>query len=120
MTCTNMTYAAEGGAEDYEEMWNFITMVWDMTDSNWDKEPSNRMFMKLFRYIAGVNKIYEEIDMTTPVLVTLQKIDNKMMFQRMCFYIPSKFQENPPQPLEMGVSIEKFKEMTVYVQKFGG
>ena len=30
----------------------------------------NKMFMKLFRYIAGVNKEREEVEMTVPVLTT--------------------------------------------------
>ena len=37
-----------------------------MNDKN-NKAPSSKMFMKLFRYIAGVNKESQEIEMTVPV-----------------------------------------------------
>ena len=33
------------------------------------KKPSNKMFMKLFRYISGVNQERQKIEMTTPVLM---------------------------------------------------
>jgi hypothetical protein len=36
----------------------------------WKDRPSSKMFMKLFRYISGVNKEREEVEMTVPVLNT--------------------------------------------------
>ena len=39
-------------------------------NKSWKERPSSKMFMKLFRYIAGVNKEREEVEMTVPVLNT--------------------------------------------------
>ena len=39
-------------------------------NKSWKERPSSKMFMKLFRYIAGVNKEREEVEMTVPVLTT--------------------------------------------------
>jgi len=36
----------------------------------WKDRPSSKMFMKMFRYISGVNKEREEVEMTVPVLNT--------------------------------------------------
>ena len=78
------------------------------------------MFMKLNRYISRVNNDYQEINMTTPVVVAMEKMEDMKMFQKMFFYIPSKFQQSPPEPLEIDVTIEKLQKMTVYVHEFGG
>merc|ERR1711973_939776 len=61
-----------------------------MAGKAWKKRPSSGMFMKLFRYISGVNSEQKEN------------------------------QQNPPLPTEDGVSIQQLDEMTVYVKEFGG
>ena len=38
----------------------------------------------------------------------------------MSFYLPEKYQENPPKPKEEGVYTESREEMEVYVRTFGG
>ena len=120
MVCANMTHQTLTEEEEYSGIWNLVNMVKKMTNGEGKKEPSNKMFMKLFRYISGVNVDYQEIEMTVPVLTTLEKMENLTMFQKMCFYIPSEFQDSPPQPLELGVTIEQLQKMTVYVHQFGG
>ena len=40
--------------------------------------------------------------------------------KRMCFYIPMKFQQSPPQPSDEAVSIETIGYDEVLVQTFGG
>ena len=62
------------------------------------KTPNSIMFMRLFRYISGVNQAQEEVAMTRPV-VDMHKVireDNigNMEMQLMCFYLPSKYQEH--------------------------
>ena len=39
-----------------------------MSKKNWKKKPSSEMFMRLFRYISGVNEQREKVEMTVPVL----------------------------------------------------
>ena len=40
--------------------------------------------------------------------------------QRMCFYIPSAFQENPPRPSDQDVQVVMIGYEEVVVQTFGG
>merc|ERR1719452_239134 len=58
--CTEMTYEkAEEDNEKEEEgsEWNVIKMMQEMMNKkSWKSRPSSKMFMKLFRYISGVNE----------------------------------------------------------------
>merc|ERR1712037_548422 len=58
--CTEATYDIEEENEEDEEgseEWNLVKMMQMMTNKkSWKKKPQNQMFMKLFRYISGVNK----------------------------------------------------------------
>merc|ERR1712083_1064235 len=71
-------------------------------------------FMKLFRYISGVNQQQEEVEMTSPVLSTIKLLENNMMTKEMCFYLEKKHQANPPTPVDDAVNIKeaaKFAEV---------
>merc|ERR1711942_283885 len=115
--CTEATYDDEG--EDSEEM-SLVKMMQMMTNKkSWKKKPENQMFMKLFRYISGVNKERQEIEMTVPVLSTMTPMEGKMKKQ-MCFYLTKEAQKNPPQPEDPDVKIDQNKEMVVFVKQFGG
>merc|ERR1711994_1059802 len=103
--CTEATYKME------KEM---------MSVKGWKNKPENKMFMKLFRYISGVNKEQEEVDMTVPVLSRMKMLDDGMVNKQMCFYLNKKHQANPPTPTDPAVKIEQNKEFTVYVHRFGG
>merc|ERR1712058_160993 len=88
--CTEATYdvedATEGNGNDSEE-WSLVKMMQMMTNKkSWKKKPENQMFMKLFRYISGVNKERQEIEMTVPVLSYMTPMEGKMKKQ-MCFYL---------------------------------
>jgi len=83
-------------------------------------KPENKMFLKLFRYIAGVNSEAQEIEMTVPVISKLAPSNDNKMTKEMCFYITKEFQENPPQPIDKDVVIKKSSERVVFVKKFGG
>ena len=64
--CTRMTYDAPDD-EDNEE-WSLERAIkWMTNKKSWKDRPQSKMFMKLFRYIAGVNKESQEIEMTVPV-----------------------------------------------------
>merc|ERR1712227_7457 len=96
--CTDVTYKMERDdsvSRDTNDF-NLIKMVQEMMRGKaWKNKPENKMFMKLFRYISGVNK-------------------------QMCFYLNKKHQANPPTPTDPAVKIEQNKEFTVYVHRFGG
>lgn len=122
--CTEMTY--ERSEEDNEEEetgseWNVIKMMQEMMNKkSWKSRPSSKMFMKLFRYISGVNEQTEEIEMTVPVLTQMTLQEDNMINKQMCFYLNKKHQENPPTPVDEDVKIEQNEEMTVFVHTFGG
>ena len=136
-----MTYdksEEDGDQEDSGNEWNVIMMMQKMmSKKSWKKKPSSKMFMKLFRfvspeiliffslsifsrYISGVNKQSEEIEMTVPVLTRMKLLENNMINKQMCFYLNKKHQENPPTPIDKDVAIIKNEEMTAYVHTFGG
>jgi len=99
-----------------------------MSDLKYKSEdrPANDMFMRMFRYIQGVNDRYEKIDMTIPVPTTHNTTSNKMESQEMCFWLGSKYRSNknnvePPIPIpSLGVQIGQKKGFTVFVREFGG
>jgi len=122
--CTQMTY--ERNEEDPVEkdggnQWSIIKMMQEMmSQKSWKNRPSSKMFMKLFRYISGVNQQSEEIEMTVPVLTRMILMEDNMINKQMCFYLNKKHQANPPTPVDPDVKIEQNEEMTVFVHTFGG
>eukprot|EP00088_Acartia_fossae_P002214 TRINITY_DN10879_c0_g1_i1.p1 TRINITY_DN10879_c0_g1~~TRINITY_DN10879_c0_g1_i1.p1 ORF type:complete len:361 (+),score=116.59 TRINITY_DN10879_c0_g1_i1:36-1118(+) len=96
-----------------------------MSSKRWKKTPQSVMFMQLFKYISGVNKEGQEVEMTRPVsthhAVKEQREGGDLEVQEMCFYIPQEHQANPPQPLDTSpVYIHTRPNMRVYVRRFGG
>merc|ERR1712038_1846392 len=79
-------------------------------------------FMRMFRYIQGVNSEYKEIKMTIPVPTTHIPTSDRMEKQQMCFWLGSKYRdEEPPQPVPgQKVDIRKEKGFNVYVREFPG
>ena len=107
--------------EEEGSQWNVIKMMQEMmSKKSWKSRPSSKMFMKLFRYISGVNEEQEEIEMTVPVLTRMTILEDKKINKQMCFYLNKAHQENPPTPTEEGVVIEQNQEFTVFVHTFGG
>merc|ERR1712147_43971 len=109
--CTELTYEMPEDKDDGE--WTLEkVMEWMSTSKSRKGKPENKMFLKLFRYIAGVNSEAQEIEMTVPVISKLAPSeDNK---------ITKEFQENPPQPIDKDVVIKKSSERVVFVKNFGG
>jgi len=118
--CTELEYEMDAEESDNTEWSLERVMKWISNKSSWKKKPESKMFMKLFRYIAGVNKDGQEIEMTVPVISKMAPMENNMMKKEMCFYITKEFQENPPQPIDDEVYLKKSTERVVFVKTFGG
>ena len=68
--CTELTYEMPEDKDDGE--WTLEkVMEWMSTSKSRKGKPENKMFLKLFRYIAGVNSEAQEIEMTVPVISKL-------------------------------------------------
>ena len=105
--------------EGYEER-RYTNVVFACTELVYMAEKEGgEMFNKLFGYISGFNSEAQEIELTVPVISKLVPSYN-MMHKAMCFYLPKKFQENPPQAIDKDVYIVKIKEWVVFVKNFGG
>merc|ERR1719245_1860077 len=69
-----------------------------MASKRWRNHHTSHMFKELFKYISGVNKNQESVEMTSPVTmchnVTKEDPLGNFEDQTMCFYLPSKYQEN--------------------------
>merc|ERR1711951_309488 len=63
------------------------------------RAPRNKMFMRLFKYILGVNSEGQE----------------------RCFWWGQEWQDKPaPQPIKEDVYVTEKQKLTVYVHRFGG
>ena len=68
--CTELEYDLP---EDDGSEWGMVRVLkWISNEKSWKDKPDSKMFMKLFRYIAGVNKKSQEIEMTVPVWSKMQ------------------------------------------------
>merc|ERR1712060_892846 len=124
--CTELTYEKEDAEEEVEvetdEAVATLKALQEYQSKKKDRKnrPQTKMFMKLFRYISGVNKEQDEVAMTAPVLTSMKLLEGNQITKEMCFYIEKKHQANPPTPVDPDVKIETNKEFTVYVHTFGG
>lgn len=79
-------------------------------------------FWRLFKYIGGANDQKQKIKMTAPVRVTVQPSDGpycKSNFT-ISFFVPEKYQMQPPTPSAEDVFIEDSEAFTAYVASYGG
>ena len=74
--------------------------------------------MRLFMYIQGTNDKRAKIAMTVPV--TKKIITNKKGKSCMGFFIPFKYQENTPVPIDPLVRVVRVKPFCAYVKVYGG
>merc|ERR1712100_602608 len=83
--------------------------------------PSSKMFMKLFRYILGVNQEAVEIEMTRPVPTSVIPVENNLVDQEMCFWLGTPYEsKEAPLAIDKKVTIEEKPELTFYVSQFNG
>ena len=72
--CTELEYEMPEDTDDGD--WSLEkVMEWMSSQKKRKNKPENKMFFKLFRYIAGVNSEGEEIEMTVPVISKLAPIE---------------------------------------------
>ena len=83
---------------------------------------NEKMFSKLFAYIDGHNNESQKIEMTVPVITKMSVSGHVRapVTKTMCFYIPKKFQDNPPTPNNPEVFILKINEAVFFVKTFMG
>ena len=71
-----------------------------MSSKDWKKQASSKQFMKLFKFISGVNTKGEEIKMTTPVLNKHIPTGNDIEDMKMCFWLGKEWEnKDAPKPL---------------------
>lgn len=76
-----------------------------MSSKDWKKQASSKQFMKLFKFISGVNTMGEEIKMTSPVLVKHIPTGNDIENMKMCFWLGKEWEnKDAPKPLGKDVA----------------
>jgi hypothetical protein len=81
---------------------------------------NNKMFWRLFGYIDGKNGRGEKISMTVPVMTSNEKKEDESMESNMCFFIPNKFQADPPAPNDSDVEVITRPPLLVYTKQMSG
>uniref|UniRef100_A0A1A8KMF1 Heme-binding protein soul4 n=1 Tax=Nothobranchius kuhntae TaxID=321403 RepID=A0A1A8KMF1_NOTKU len=79
-------------------------------------------FMKLMRFICKENSSGRYLDMTVPVVSSVQVMDDET-FQRdveMAFFLPAEFQSNPPQSSDPDVRVVYREPFRVVARTFFG
>ena len=89
-----------------------------MSKPSWKSKPQNKMFMRLYKYIIGLNEDNDEIDMTRPVTTKMiPQRRSRTYDEEMCFWLGSYYDDrDPPRAIDRQVTIEDRDEMTFYVR----
>ena len=79
-------------------------------------------YMRLHGYRSGnKNPLKESVGMFVPVMKEWRKdSDNKFERATMSFYIPERYQKNPPVSSDPAVIVEEWPDMEIYIRAFGG
>jgi len=88
----------------------------------WKKQPSSKMFMKLFNYISGRGNTGEtEVSMTAPVPMIHKPNAEGIEKQTMCFWLGTEYRDKEaPAPTSSDVTIFTMPAFEVYVTRFSG
>ncbi|XP_005096555.2 heme-binding protein 1 [Aplysia californica] len=84
-----------------ENVWVGTTITSRGSYMGWMEQ--SRMFNRLFRYISGDNEAGTRIDMTVPVLMKFEDLQNGQFRKTMLFYLAIP---NPPNPSNGDVFLE--------------
>merc|ERR1712039_232938 len=100
-----------------ESYWTATTV----TGKNMDSAGSEA-FMRLFRYISGANERNQKIEMTVPVLASVQPGQGPFCKENFTyhFYLPREFQKDPPKPTDPRVTNVEVDALTVAVLSYPG
>merc|ERR1711871_215081 len=92
-----------------------------VTGKNMDKAGSEA-FMRLFKYISGDNELKQKIEMTVPVLASVIPGQGPFCEENFTyhFYLPKKFQSNPPKPSDPRVTNVALPALDVAVISYPG
>ncbi len=105
---------------------NYAADLWANTiiESNDIKEAGSIGFTRLFDYISGANADKVTIEMTTPVLTTVQPGagPNCNSSFTVSFYVPYMYQneQGPPKPSSEDIFIGKIGPLQVAISEFSG
>merc|ERR1711974_516284 len=83
---------------DGYEMRQYQSVNWVCTEATYEMDKEPEMFMKLFRYISGVNKEQKEVEMTVPVLSRIKLLVGRIVNKQMCFYSTRSTRPTPQPP----------------------
>ncbi|XP_007909114.2 heme-binding protein 2 [Callorhinchus milii] len=116
-----LEYVVNCESPDYE-IRHYKRSKWVATDiTSWVMEYSVALgFGKLFAYIQGNNKGGQKMNMTTPVLIKIQKADMSVNKYTVYFLLPKSHQHDPPTPLFPEIYFADLPRMDAYVKSFGG
>ena len=97
---------------------NWTVTKIDLNSTNGYREA----YFRLHGYRSGAkNDRGLEMDMAVPVVKNwwMDK-EGKILEARMSFYIPAKFQSNPPASTDDQVRVEQWEDAKIYVRAYGG
>ena len=101
---------------------NIKAGVW-ATTRIWDSDGEQKhmyAFWRLFSYLRGENERDEKIEMTVPVI---QKTYLDESFQEtwstLHFYLPPEIHDNPPEPTDERVSLQRWVDSVVHYRTVG-
>eukprot|EP00205_Picochlorum_sp_RCC944_P001695 CAMPEP_0182605654 /NCGR_PEP_ID=MMETSP1330-20130603/608_1 /TAXON_ID=464278 /ORGANISM="Picochlorum sp., Strain RCC944" /LENGTH=143 /DNA_ID=CAMNT_0024823709 /DNA_START=321 /DNA_END=752 /DNA_ORIENTATION=- len=85
-------------------------------------EAGSEAFMRLFRYISGANERNQKIEMTVPVLASVQPGQGPFCKENFTyhFYLPREFQKDPPKPTDPRVTNVEVDALNVAVLSYPG
>ena len=120
--CTEVKYKMPEQEEveedsDEEEWTAEKVMEWMQSSKKNKKKPENEIFMKLFKYISGVNKKGQEIEMTSPVISTMKR--EKVMFQPLSQKFCNTICTTPHHSRAISAKTNKFVQIRFAITKEG-
>ncbi|XP_029454328.1 heme-binding protein 1-like isoform X2 [Rhinatrema bivittatum] len=80
-------------------------------------------FMKIMKYICEQNSAGLYLGMTIPILTTVHINETQSELTNsvtVAYYLPSQYQEQPPQPSDSDIIIEDWPPTVVYARTFSG
>ncbi|KAK4319679.1 hypothetical protein Pmani_009414 [Petrolisthes manimaculis] len=117
-------------AETYEvrvyepSTWACVEML-DVKNNGKDKAKKHLkqklgLLLGLMDYVTGNNSMDVELGMTAPMTSVGEDLGDGVMKGKICYYLPSQHQLNPPLPRNEIIFIERRPQLKVAARTFGG